>query len=107
MCLCPCPEGHPLANSVLTGLFHEFCVSLCPAGIMFSIPRPVQGPTAVQGLSCLIELWLPWGAESSDFVLRGEFCKPRYITEKGGKLDLKVCVKEREVKWRVSKKGLW
>lgn len=78
-----------------------------PAGIIFSIPCPVQGPTAVQCLSCLIELWLPWGAESSDFVLHSEFCKPRYITEKGRNLDLEVCVKEQEVKWRDFKRGLW
>lgn len=76
-----------------------------PPSIIFSIPRPVQGPTAVQGFSCLIELWLPWGVEKSDFVLHGEFCKPRYVTEEEENLDLKVCVKEQEVKQKGFKKG--
>lgn len=63
--------------------------------------------TAAQGLSCLIELWLPWVAERSNFILHGEFCKPRYVTAAGGNLALKVCVKEPGVELTGILKGVY
>lgn len=63
--------------------------------------------TAVQGLSCLIELWLPWGVERSNFILHGEFCKPRYVTEEGRNLGLKACVKEPGVELTGILKGVY
>lgn len=63
--------------------------------------------TAVQSLSYLIELWLPWVVERSNFILHGEFCKPRYVTEEGGNLALKGCVKEPEVELMGILKGVY
>lgn len=63
--------------------------------------------TAVEGLSCLIELWLPWVVERSNFILHGEFCKMRYVTQEGGNLALKVCVKELGVELTGALKGVY
>lgn len=63
--------------------------------------------SAVQGLSCLIELWLPWVVERSNFILHGEYCKPRYVTGEGGNLALKVCVKEPGVELTGTLKGVY
>ena len=45
--------------------------------------------------------------EGSNFILHGEFCKPRYVTEEGGNLVLKVCVKEPGVELMGILKGVY
>lgn len=81
------------------------CFTLLP--LVSYLVYHVLRATAAQGLSCLIELWLPLVVERSNFILRGEFCKPRYVTEEGGNLARKVCVREPGVELTGILKGVY